>query len=504
MSTPLRALPGHGWRFPAAALLLLAGVAIALGLLLSRTERFTTGPDVVVASIAVIAVTALPLVWRGLAGRLDFFEPIVISAVLIGLLFGVRPLIQIASGDLTYHGSYDVSAKFPAAVALGLLGAVSFVISYEAYLAIAARRHGERHASRRLEFRSDLVVRTAAIAAGAGLALFLFHLQRTESIVGGLRLMMQGRSQALTEATANSSEYLSSAPVLGACAAIAIASVSRSPTLRTRAAIVVMASIPVLIFLLIGNRRFIVPSIVIPIVVGFLVKGRRPRRSVVLPVAVAAFLLLAIIPYARSAGAREQAGGFLNIVTYGLSNPEKPATAFMTGYDTEMVVALAMQVESLEATGHYSFGRATVGDLLLAPVPSALFPSKPQTARNELLIDVTGVPCQTTGQTSCPDFSVVGTFYQDWHILGVILGMGALGWGAAAAWRRHLVQPRNPYRAVIVAVVVVQLPIIIRAGFMPAFSWSLYFVLPTLLILRLSQVQFKRGGAVSPSRPTAQ
>ena len=44
----------------------------------------------------------------------------------------------------------------------------------------------------------------------------------------------------------------------------------------------------------------------------------------------------------------------------------------MTGYDTDMVPDLALQMRYQEATGRYWFGRATLGDLALSPVPSQL------------------------------------------------------------------------------------------------------------------------------------
>ena len=40
----------------------------------------------------VLVVVALPLVWRGVRGRLDLFEPVVIFALAWGVMFAVRRL----------------------------------------------------------------------------------------------------------------------------------------------------------------------------------------------------------------------------------------------------------------------------------------------------------------------------------------------------------------------------------------------------------------------------
>jgi hypothetical protein len=97
-----------------------------------------------------------------------------------------------------------------------------------------------------------------------------------------------------------------------------------------------------------------------------------------------------------------------------------------------------------------------------------------------------GRPCVVRTGGSCPNFSVVGTFYQDFWLLGVLVGMAALGAAAALVWRLYLERPGSAYRAVAAGCTAVFLPIMIRAGFMPPFAWFLYFLLPSLLAVRLA------------------
>jgi hypothetical protein len=142
-----------------------------------------------------------------------------------------------------------------------------------------------------------------------------------------------------------------------------------------------------------------------------------------------------------------------------------------------MVKVLAREIVTLDKSGDYGFGSATLGDLILAPIPSAIAHDKPETARNMLLTKMYGAPC-TTVNGQCPDFSAPGTFYQDLGLFGVLLGMAGLGWLSSTVWRSHLADPANMYRLSAAACWVVFLPILLRAGFMPGFAWFLYFLVP--------------------------
>jgi hypothetical protein len=116
-----------------------------------------------------------------------------------------------------------------------------------------------------------------------------------------------------------------------------------------------------------------------------------------------------------------------------------------------------------------------------------VFSSKPVTARNSLLLRVFGHPCAPTAG-GCPDFSALGTFYQDFWYPGVVLEMAALGALAALIWFGYQRSPADPRRVVLAATTTVLLPIMIRAGFMPAFAWVLYFLLPTYFAIWLAKV----------------
>ena len=101
------------------------------------------------------------------------------------------------------------------------------------------------------------------------------------------------------------------------------------------------------------------------------------------------------------------------------------------------------------------------------------------TARNELLTGTFGTSCATVAGGKCPDFSVVGTFFQDFGYAGALFGMFFLGLGASGIWHGSAGDPTTRARSCWPRSSAIFLPIMIRAGFMPPMAWVLYFVVPT-------------------------
>jgi hypothetical protein len=484
MSIRQRALPRSVT--PALA---VAGLAIAAGsLVLLSTEAKPTRSMGVLLPLGTLAVAAYPITVRIIRRRLDLFEPIVLGTVTLAVLFGVRPLWMIITGEDTVDDTgFPIASQLPQAYLVGLLATIAFVAAYEA----RSFRGRRRPASLVPNLDSGRAVWVALLATALGVALYcLYLLQGTGSVLEGLKLAAGGRSEEVEEVLGSSSEYLTSAPILAGCGAVLLVLITGgNRTARYKPLIVgliiLLITIPVIVFFFGGQRRFIVPVILIPVVTCYLVSRRRPKWRTIVAIVPIAFLVLAIIPFARTEGAREQGGGLAKIYSRGLANPVETGRRFIAGHDTAMVETLAHEIATLEGSGGYGFGRATFGDLLLAPIPHAVVHTKPETARNKLLRRMFGEPC-TTVHGQCPDFSAPGTFYQDLGLFGVLLGMAGLGWLSSSIWRSHLAEPANKYRLSAAACWVVFLPILLRAGFMPSFAWFLYFLVPIWAMIRIT------------------
>ncbi|MGE0544878.1 MAG: O-antigen polymerase, partial [Dehalococcoidia bacterium] len=468
----------RGVKRKAISALIVSIVAVITGLVVAMLSvRMTVEIDALIA-ITTISVAAAPIAKRAVARSLDLLEPIVSGALTLAILFGIRPLsMMLTENGAVYYG-HDVGQYFRTTIVMGLIGTLAFVLGYE----LAFKKSKVTPTSEMVSESNYRSTASAVVVVMSAVAVFLFtlHLSISGSIVQTLRLMAAGRSLELVDATAGTSAYLSVSPLLTSCAAIVIIATRPKLKIGDIIKIVTLIAFPVAMFSLLGNRRFIIPSVAIPLAVYYLRHGRRPSRKTVMLVAPVILILLAAIPYARASGAREQAGGALPILQDFLTSPLDAWKQFITGPDTEMISMLAVEVEILKNPEDFYFGGAVFGDLLLAPIPSAVFPWKPESARDQMLIDAFGLPCRTVAGGLCPDSSVIGTFYQDLWYFGMILGMTSLGAWSAWIWTR-VKADRGFVTVVTASCWIVFLPIIIRAGFMPAFSWFLYFLIPSLV-----------------------
>lgn len=468
-------------RLPPLAAAAVAAFAVAcLFPALGHAHGHTRTALVAALGSCVILATLYPLVARAVRGTFDLFEPLLSVNLVLLALFGIRPLAMLLNGQqLDYDRTFLPNFVFT--TALALLGTLTFVTMYERFVRLSSDRSPRRIILVRRR-RARLFSVGAALL---GLLLFMTFLESRGSFLHNLRLVLAGRSDRLETLFSNSSEYLTSAPILGGCGAILLA-LAAGPYLRFRDRIlmVLCAAFPVFYFFVVGGRRFLLPIIGIPIVVRYLQRRRRPSLRLVAIVVPIAFLLFATIVLTRSANNRAASGGVARILGHAVVHPDEPVRLFFTGPDTDMLPNLALEVRSLSRHGGYGLGQATVGDLVLAPVPHLIFPSKPTTARDRMLIRVFGGPCRPS-KGLCPDFSSIGTFYQDFWVIGVVVGMALFGWFSALLWRRYLLRPSDLTRTMLAASWFVMAPIVLRAGFNPAFAWFLYFAVPTYIGIRV-------------------
>jgi hypothetical protein len=486
------------WFWPTTAGLVVAAAVVVVASLVVRHAV-----DVFL-SLAIVGAALAPTLLRVRQHRFDLFEPTFGGGVMLALLFGVRPLYIIAGGEYDFLG-HQTEGQLTAVLGLGLLGSLSFGLGYFLFkrnvTAQGAEAANDRATPSLVARRSVAVV--GLLTGALGLGLFALNLLRMGPPGTVIPLWLGGHSNQLTQASAGSSEYLTAAPILLACAATAIGVVFAWRLTRLQLlGVASLVALSAAVFLINGDRRFLLPCVLVPVVVYYLSAGRRPGRKLIAVVIPLAFVLLATVPWFRTAAGRAEFGGIPTILAASVTSPLTAWDRFITLNDTEMESALSVQLQEQQSPSDFYYGRATIGDLILAPIPSAVFPGKPETARNDMLIRTFGGPC--TAGHFCPDFSVIGTFYQDLWWPGVFLGMVALGIFSRAIWARYLEMKHSPYRIVAASTWAIMLPILIRAGFMPSFAWWLYFLVPTVAVIALSRAITRRftaadDGATAPT-----
>ncbi len=476
----------------------IGGFSVSLGfgflvLLLSVTILYSSGETLslrVVFPLVTVFFSSISVFYTLTVGSRNIFEPVVPATMMLGVLFGVRPIVMVALGDVNYYLFVPISENLTEAFFIGMLGTLAFLFGYHVQFGINKWPSSIKNLSNtKYDFNKKKLYVYIATISLASVILFVIYLSAGGAPWELLQMMVSGRSKSLVESIAINSEYLSVAPILSACAAILIVVHFRGEQLTTNKKIIILCLIvfPIMVFMLMGVRRFIIPSILIPIVVYYLSHNKRPSVKVVIIIAPVILVLISAIPYMRTEGARGQAGGLSNFFEFAMKEHKELIANIILKHDTEMVSILAVEVGVLNELDDFYYGRAIFGDFLIAPIPSSLFPWKPTTARDLMLVDAFGSKCNATEGGLCPDFSVIGTFYQDFWYFGVIGGMFFLGVGSRWLWIKYKREPERVLNIVAVSSWAVFLPIIIRAGFMPAFAWFLYFLLPCVFGVFLSK-----------------
>jgi hypothetical protein len=364
--------------------------------------------------------------------RGSILSPFSTGLLLLVSIYGIRPLLMLNSGEFNFYG-IDIQNGFTQAAFLGFAAVLALGLGY--FAGILRIRHkasppGTRSSERisRSRFDDRLVrIGPAATAAVGLLLVWIAAMIVAGGGVGFLAVLFSGRSSAVGESIQGMPAII---PVLPVIAAMLMALVrirrERVVTLKhTEAALYwIVCALAVIPPSALGTRRFIIPT-VIAALIGMSYKkwGRRFSPAVVVA-AMFAFIILAIFPFVRSAGSRTGDAGLIrSVITYFENNGLSGVLdGFFLSYDTEMFNYVSYLVPRLGNGLEFGYGRGTLGDALLAPLPAVLAPFPSWS--DQLLTSAFGGTCATA---LCPVPSVVGVLYYDLAIPGVLIGMFLIG-----------------------------------------------------------------------------
>jgi len=260
----------------------------------------------------------------------------------------------------------------------------------------------------------------ALICAVAAIVLYFAALM---ALLGVARVLAMSRGRSAASAPQNLPEIIGVLPLAGSIAAATIILMARGRPIGFSAwlSIAACTALSLMAVSQLGNRRFMIPSLLI---VGIALLMRKPVRIRLWHgvVGLLTLLIFAVVPWVRSEGNRN-----------GLSFPEAIArylseTGFFgtirnifTTYDTEMYDYIAVVAPRL-ASGRadYGYGTGTVLEFLTRPLPASLLENVERS--NKVREYVFNYDCGIGCGLPFPVPSLGGVLYFDGWYIGVILG----------------------------------------------------------------------------------
>jgi hypothetical protein len=400
---------------------------------------------VLVGLTATILVT--PLVWKGIRGRLDVFEPIVIFAIAYGVMFVARPLDMIVRGDFLFRAPLsvlDVRSTFTRMLVLALLGALGFVIGY---LSPAGAKLAAKADRRRAP---DLGV--ASYAAGAiaivAVAFFGLFLMRSGGL-NGVALLFQGRTDRLTNAMKSLSFYPWTATLMLVPAALVLLGIA----LKRRQKLLLFAFVGLTMLILLraipdGDRLLLLVFAGGAIVFLYLRRSVRPKPLVILALACASLVLSTFLSDLRGRQTRDQSATTtaVNIA----KDPTRIVDHLVRGPDSEMAPALAAALTVIPARLPHTYGATIFGDLIRRPVPRLVWPAKPVVPRIRVISEIW--PAESKKGSINPEFSILLYLYWDFSYMGAVVGLCVCGIVARGLYQYLLINSNELFAQLLYSI----------------------------------------------------
>jgi len=404
-------------------------------------------PDVVLVC-AIGATLLVPIVWRVRHGVFDPFEPLVIFAAAYAVMFVLRPMAMILAGDYSYEAPLsvtDVGPGFRRMLILALLGTAGFVVGYfvrDARSGDVPKTSESRAAESSLPPRpldrhtAVLVASTTALLCVVAGILFVAGGGSTST----LTTLLHGRTAAFDSAIREGSFYPWTMMLMLVPAALILLSVVLDhPSRITLGLFLVVTGLVLVRAVPSGDRVMLLVFCGGLFVFLYLRRSSRPSLVTIAVLACGALLLSTFLSDLRGRDSRNETVG--QTVTSVVQRPWTSLDRLATGPDSEMAPALAIAVQAIPHDLHYTYGKTIFGDLLVRPIPRALWSDKPDPPRNKLLAHLW--PRESNRGSINAEFSILAPLYWDFGIPGAIVGMILFGAGARTLYENFIARNRS-------------------------------------------------------------
>jgi hypothetical protein len=306
---------------------------------------------------------------------------------------------------------------------------------------------------------------------------------------------LNGRSEALGELLQQSTTYLWWASLLvvpGALIGFVVAFTDPRPATIVPAlaliALGLVRTVPV------GNRIFLLSLIGGMVVFAYAHRGTRPRIAFICALLVVGlFVSNALINF------RYPESRHIGAILRGLATtPLQVLPPLTEGPDAEMAPALAGALLVIPDDLHYRYGSATVGDLLLRPIPRQLWSGKPEPPGQEVTAVVWPVPRKLGGFD--PAFTPLLNFYWDFGLVGVVLGMILYGLAARLLYQYYLRHAENVTAQVLFGAGACYLVVALRHDPTGVFVQGVVLFVPLIAVFAVATWAAGRQGSATGRR----
>lgn len=464
----------HFMKGPGVALI----AAVVLGGLIAALQPTT---DLLLTSL-IFGLLVIPLLVRASLGRFDPFEPLTVFALAYGTMFVIRPLRHVIENSyLLKIGGLTQSFEetFTETLILGSVGAAAFMVGYHVRL---GTRLAGRVSPPPTSFSSKRTLHVALGAMALTVLLFLVFLVQAGG-VSALKIILAGRSEALTSVLDTSSSYLFLAPYMLVPATLLLVITGIKEHHPGRVALGVLAvAIAILIRGPSGSRSLLLPLFASPWIAFYLLREARPRGRTLVSIGLVALLASALIFQTRDTIERQRTGGVAAAASRLLHNPVQAAAPILSGGDAAEEPALAVALTVVPEQSGYSYGRATLGDFLIRPIPKGLWPGKPLSPREQLVAGLWGRGYYQGGVN--PEFSALLSPYLDFGLIGVAVAMTLYGLTARTLYELYRLHHRNLAALALFAVTAPLFVQALRDQPVDAVTRAVLVVLPLLVAFR--------------------
>lgn len=418
-----------------------------------------------------------------------YLSPDVTATAMLVAIFGIRPLFADRFDSGPWYSKYlptedgQTTSLLVGMIAIACFAIGTAVIRQKTKPARILKRKKQVERLNRVKFTSGHLLAFTAIGAVAYIgALIVFA---GSNIFGQLR---NGRSTDVS--IGGVPEFVMILPLTASIAAALFLLGRTNSKMRPSELLILTMAVGSSIVLVsqLGNRRFIIPAILIPIIAALM---RRPTRVKLWHVigGTAGLLFLAIIPMVRSAGARRPGESLLGaswryLQEEGIIGVIRP---IFVSYDTEMFDYIAVVGPKL-AKEDYGLGRGTFVEFMTRPLPGSWGDTPAWSER--LLIELFGGGC---GDPVCPVASLPGLLYFEGGYIVVALGAfiaGAFLSALATKWRYN--QTLSIRNQAYVAIISSFALIAVRTNTVHAAWWIIYTLLLVYLVHASAATMRKR------------